>query len=67
VLNAHILYGTFFIHNLINPSRIIVRLGIVNISTNRREEKGIVPDLAVGSDQFCASFLKGYDYGIPLK
>jgi hypothetical protein len=62
VLHAHIWYATFCIHNLINRSRTIVKLGIVNFSTNRREEKGIVPDLAVGSDQFCASFLKFYAY-----
>jgi len=39
-----------------------VTLVIVNCSTNRREQKGIVPDLAIGSDQFCASFLKFYAY-----
>jgi hypothetical protein len=44
-----------------------VRLGIVNISTNKRKENEIVQDLVVGSDQFCASFLEVYDYVIPLK
>jgi len=53
VLHAHVWYGTFCTHNLINRSRTIVTQITANFNKNRRGEKRIVADLAVASDHLC--------------
>jgi hypothetical protein len=52
VLHVHFWYDIFCKHNLINCNRIILKLSIVNFSTNRRREKWIVQNLAVASAHY---------------
>jgi hypothetical protein len=67
VLYVYFLFGTFFMHNLININRIIRTLSVVHINKNRKREIGIVSDLDVGSDYFYAPFLMVYIRSVPLK